>query len=39
MMVAEKGKTSWFVLLMHKVRGEAVETMTTRVDLLVFLRF
>ena len=37
--MAKKGKPSWFMHLMHKVRGEAVEMMTARVDLLVFLRF
>ena len=37
--MAEKGKPSWFVHLMHKVRGEAVEMMTGRACLLVFLGF
>ena len=39
MMVAEKGKPSWFVHLMHKVRGEVMETMMPKVCLLVFLGF
>ena len=38
-MVAEKGKPSWFVHLMHKVKGEAVEMVRVRICFLVFLGF